>query len=64
MLIRVAIVAAAEDTAGCLLRESRSWKIFINFISEALEIFRKDLFESSVMKHLYLHAFALSSQHF
>lgn len=57
MLIRVAIVAAAEDTAGRLLRESRSWKIFINFISQALEICRKDLFES-VMKHLYLHVFA------
>lgn len=64
MLIRVAIVAAAEDTAGRLLRESRSWKIFINFISQALEICRKDLFEKSVMKHLYVHVFALSSHHF
>lgn len=53
MLIRVAIVAAAEDTAGRLLGESRSWKILINFVSQALEICRKDPFERSVMKHLY-----------
>lgn len=55
MLIRVTIAAAGEDTAGRLLRESRSWKIFINFVSQALEICRKDSFERSVMKHLYLH---------
>lgn len=61
MLIRVAIAAAAEDTAGRLLRESRGWKMFINFISQVLEICRNDLFERSVMKPLYLRVFALSS---
>lgn len=55
MLICVAIAAAAEDTAGRLLGESRSWKIFINFVSQALEIGRKDPFGKSVMKHPYLH---------
>lgn len=56
MLICVAIAAAAEDTAGRLLGESRSWKIFINFVSQSLEICRKDPFERSVMKLLYLLA--------
>jgi len=55
MLVHVAIAAAAEDTAGRLLGESRGWKIFINFVSQALEICRKDPFERSIMKHVCLH---------